>query len=76
MTAPESQFLPAITHQLPEEYTQLLGELNREVSTTNPEDVLQFCANFFNKKLEEQRVRFMSDLLGRKGAGERVEGKP
>lgn len=36
-------------------YTQLLNELNKEIAQRQPEDVLQFCASFFAKKLEQER---------------------
>lgn len=34
----------------------LLEELERQVSQHQPSDVLQFCANHFNKKLESERT--------------------
>ncbi|KAI8140703.1 camp-dependent protein kinase regulatory subunit [Fennellomyces sp. T-0311] len=37
------------------EYNDLLAELHAPGGT---DDVLQFCANFFNHKLEEQRIAF------------------
>lgn len=39
-----------------DEYTQLLTELHTDYCRDQPEDVLQYCANFFNRKLEEQRA--------------------
>ncbi|BFZ57444.1 hypothetical protein PYCC9005_004496 [Savitreella phatthalungensis] len=36
-------------------YTDLLNELNKEVSQRQPDDVLQFCAAFFLRKLDEER---------------------
>lgn len=39
-----------------DEYTQLLTELHNEYCTEQPADVLQFCSNFFIRKLEEQRL--------------------
>ncbi|KAG0173356.1 hypothetical protein DFQ30_008229 [Apophysomyces sp. BC1015] len=41
-----------------DEYTQLLTELHSDYCRDQPEDVLQYCANFFNRKLEEQRIIF------------------
>lgn len=38
-----------------DEYTHLLTELHESYCQDQPADVLQYCANFFNKKLEEQR---------------------
>ncbi|KAI9277783.1 cyclic nucleotide-binding-like protein [Sporodiniella umbellata] len=42
-----------------DEYTQLLTELHEVYCKDQPEDVLQYCSNFFNKKLEEQRVMYL-----------------
>ncbi|KAI8142610.1 cAMP dependent protein kinase regulatory subunit [Fennellomyces sp. T-0311] len=39
-----------------DEYTQLLTDLHTDYCRDQPEDVLQYCANFFNRKLEEQRA--------------------
>jgi cAMP-dependent protein kinase regulator len=44
---------------LPAAYTDALDALNREISRENPTDVLQFCANFFNRRLEAQRAEFL-----------------
>ncbi|KAI7899092.1 cyclic nucleotide-binding-like protein [Cokeromyces recurvatus] len=44
------QFAPYI-----DEYTQVLTELHEAFYKDQPDDVLQYCANFFHKKLEEQR---------------------
>lgn len=40
---------------LPANYTALLNDLSRDVARVHPVDPLQFCANWFNTKLEEQR---------------------
>jgi cAMP-dependent protein kinase regulator len=45
---------------LPTEYTTLLNELNRTIHRERPRDILQFCANWFNKRLEEQRVELIN----------------
>ncbi|KAI8377997.1 camp-dependent protein kinase regulatory subunit [Radiomyces spectabilis] len=39
-----------------DEYTQLLTDLHNQYCRDQPEDILQYCANFFNRKLEEQRT--------------------
>lgn len=39
-----------------DEYTQLLTDLHNEYCIEQPADVLQFCSNFFIRKLEEQRM--------------------
>ncbi|CDR44283.1 CYFA0S14e01640g1_1 [Cyberlindnera fabianii] len=40
---------------LPKDYVTELNELNKEVLRQQPADVLQFCANYFLGRLEEQR---------------------
>ncbi|KAG2219809.1 hypothetical protein INT45_001141 [Circinella minor] len=47
-----------------DEYTQLLTELHSDYCRDQPEDVLQYCANFFNRKLEEQRVMLREQQRG------------
>ncbi|CCG83066.1 cAMP-dependent protein kinase regulatory subunit [Taphrina deformans PYCC 5710] len=37
-------------------HTDLLNELNKEVIKNNPTDILQFCATFFQRKLEQERA--------------------
>jgi hypothetical protein len=39
-----------------EEYTALINELNNQVAEHHPEDLVQFCATFFLKKLEDERA--------------------
>ncbi|KAI9824926.1 MAG: hypothetical protein M1832_001531 [Thelocarpon impressellum] len=43
---------------LPPEYVNELSGLNREVLRARPADVLQFCANYFQRRLESQRAEF------------------
>ncbi|KAI9493234.1 camp-dependent protein kinase regulatory subunit [Zychaea mexicana] len=46
------------------EYNDLLAELHAHYCQAGgPQDVLQFCANFFNHKLEEQRAAFRQEKL-------------
>ncbi|KAF9182715.1 hypothetical protein BGZ51_004481 [Haplosporangium sp. Z 767] len=45
---------------LPQAYAEILNDLNQKVISAQPQDVLQFCANYFNQKLEEQRARFLT----------------
>ncbi|KAI9485990.1 MAG: camp-dependent protein kinase regulatory subunit [Benjaminiella poitrasii] len=45
-----------------DEYTQLLTELHVEYCKEQPEDVLQFCSNFFIRKLEEQRAAHRNNI--------------
>jgi cAMP-dependent protein kinase regulator len=51
-------FLPQFKLPPTEEYTQLLTELHEIYCQDQPEDVLQYCFNFFNNKLQEQRADF------------------
>ncbi|PPJ54807.1 hypothetical protein CBER1_04068 [Cercospora berteroae] len=44
---------------LPSDYTNEIGALNREVLKHQPKDILQFCANFFQRRLESQRAEFL-----------------
>ncbi|KAI8375561.1 cyclic nucleotide-binding-like protein [Blakeslea trispora] len=55
----EDQLFQQFTFSHADEYTQLLTELHEVYCNDHPEDVLQYCANFFNKKLEEQRLSFL-----------------
>ncbi|TVY32497.1 cAMP-dependent protein kinase regulatory subunit [Lachnellula occidentalis] len=43
----------------PAAYLQEIESLNTEVSKSHPTDILQFCANFFAKRLETQRAEFL-----------------
>ncbi|OLL25263.1 cAMP-dependent protein kinase regulatory subunit [Neolecta irregularis DAH-3] len=42
-------------------YTAILNELNRDISRAQPKDIIQFCANFFNRKLESERAERMAN---------------
>ncbi|KAF2475548.1 camp-dependent protein kinase A regulatory subunit [Lindgomyces ingoldianus] len=44
---------------LPPDYSNEISALNREVLKAKPQDVLQFCANFFLRRLESQRAEFL-----------------
>ncbi|KAI6047318.1 cyclic nucleotide-binding-like protein [Pisolithus marmoratus] len=44
-------------------FESLIADLTRDVHRAQPRDALQFCANWFNLRLEEQRTR-MRDVLG------------
>ncbi|KAL7274825.1 hypothetical protein RUND412_002256 [Rhizina undulata] len=44
---------------LPTLYVNEVDALNREVLKSKPTDILQFCANFFNRRLESQRAEFL-----------------
>ncbi|KAG0744219.1 hypothetical protein G6F62_008110 [Rhizopus arrhizus] len=53
---PMFQFTPQT-----DEYTQLLTELHAEYCSEQPSDALQFCFNFFMRKLEAQRRTYRSE---------------
>lgn len=44
---------------LPSAYLKEIESLNREVLKTAPTDILQFCANYFNRRLESERAQFL-----------------
>jgi len=44
---------------LPSDYSNEIRALDREVLKHNPKDLLQFCANFFLRRLESQRAEFL-----------------
>ncbi|KAF3918801.1 hypothetical protein AA313_de0204459 [Arthrobotrys entomopaga] len=52
---------------LPAAYIHERTVLEREIQKQGPTDVLQFCANHFNKRLESQRAEFL--LSGANAAG-------
>lgn len=41
---------------LPSSYSAILSDLNREVLRSQPSDPLQFCANWFASRLEQERA--------------------
>lgn len=49
--------------------TNELNQLQKEIIGKNPVDVLQFCANYFNAKLELQRSQLWSQQIKAKAAG-------
>ncbi|KAK5114577.1 hypothetical protein LTR85_010154 [Meristemomyces frigidus] len=52
--------------QLPPDYVNERSALDREIAKQAPSDILQFCANFFQRRLESQRHEF---LLSRHSSG-------
>lgn len=44
----------------PTSYSDEIDALNREMIRVKPVDVLQFCANYFNRRLETQRTDFIT----------------
>lgn len=53
-------------------YAELVADLTRDVQRAQPRDVLQYCANWFNTRLQEQRTRirdaFQAQAFGRPSA--------
>ena len=44
---------------LPPDYSNEIAALDREILKHKPNDILQFCASFFNRRLESQRAEFL-----------------
>lgn len=44
---------------LPSPYLDEIESLNREVLKATPTDILQFCANYFARRLETERAQFL-----------------
>jgi cAMP-dependent protein kinase regulator len=44
---------------LPSAYLEEIESLSQEVLKTAPTDILQFCANYFGRRLETQRTQFL-----------------
>ncbi|TKA60220.1 hypothetical protein B0A55_12425, partial [Friedmanniomyces simplex] len=42
----------------PQDFTREIAALEREVLKQQPADILQFCSNFFHRRLESQRAEF------------------
>ncbi|CCM04860.1 uncharacterized protein FIBRA_07053 [Fibroporia radiculosa] len=51
-------------------FDSLVADLTRDVNRVQPKDALQFCANWFQSRLEEQRVR-MRDVLSQRPSSAR-----
>ncbi len=46
-------------------YEQLVDDLTRDVHRAQPRDPLQYCANWFQSRLEEQRIRLRDVAIDR-----------
>lgn len=44
---------------LPSAYLEEIESLNQEVLKAAPTDILQFCANYFSRRLESERAQFL-----------------
>lgn len=58
MSNPQQQFI-----------SDELSQLQKEIISKNPQDVLQFCANYFNTKLQAQRSELWSQQAKAEAAG-------
>lgn len=56
---------------LPPSFKNEINALEREISKAQPKDVLQYCADFFNRRLASQRAEF--HLAGNKSNGGMAE---
>lgn len=56
-------------HQQQQLVTDELVKLQKEIIAKNPPDVLQFCANYFNSKLQAQRSQLWSQQAKANAAG-------
>lgn len=54
---------------MPSTFRQLIEALTRDVERVQPKDALQFCANWFQSRLEEQRTRTRDTLTRRSSMG-------
>jgi cAMP-dependent protein kinase regulator len=61
--------------RLPLAYQNEITTLNREILKHQPADIVQFCANFFNHRLEAERTAFLHPQLQRSPAGDQ-QGPP
>ncbi|KAF5847578.1 hypothetical protein GGP41_000275 [Bipolaris sorokiniana] len=50
---------PTALMSLPPDYSNEISTLDREILKHKPHDILQFCANFFNRRLESQRTEYL-----------------
>jgi cAMP-dependent protein kinase regulator len=54
---------------LPPDYANEISALDREILKHQPNDILQFCANFFNRRLESQRTEYLLSHSNQQGRG-------
>lgn len=50
-------------------FDSLIADLTRDIHRAQPKDTLQFCATWFQSRLEEQRARMRDSLSRRTSAG-------
>ncbi|KAF8529220.1 camp-dependent protein kinase regulatory subunit [Hysterangium stoloniferum] len=51
-------------------FEQLIADLTRDFNRVQPKDTLQYCSNWFQHRLEEQRARMRDTLAGRSSQAE------
>lgn len=61
---------------LPTEFVDEIGVLSQKVSTSYPPDILQFCADHFNARLGEERIKLLSPNMSNPFANEAVNTFP
>ncbi|KAI9735925.1 MAG: hypothetical protein M1834_001391 [Cirrosporium novae-zelandiae] len=77
LTTPLSLFPSDNTFMsLPDTYTHELNTLNRQVLENKPDDILQFCANYFNRRLESQRVEHLLSLQDQSSSAKSSRNAP
>ncbi|CAG8976310.1 hypothetical protein HYALB_00005716 [Hymenoscyphus albidus] len=60
----------------PNAYLQEIEKLNREILDSQPKDILQFCANFFARRLELERTELLyTHSIDRKMSGTTFPGR-
>ena len=59
--------LRSLKNQTMSTFDTLVQDLTRDVNRAQPKDALQFCANWFQARLEEQRAR-TRDILARRSS--------
>lgn len=53
--------IQTITMALPVAYTKEIQDLNSQVLRSRPQDILQFCADFFTTRLASERIKLLTE---------------
>ncbi|KAI8910536.1 hypothetical protein PhCBS80983_g02664 [Powellomyces hirtus] len=53
---------------VPADFPEILKDLNKEILRSQPHDIFQFCSNYFQRKLEEQRTQLVQLSSGHQEA--------
>lgn len=53
--------IQTITMALPVAYTKEIQDLNSQVLRARPQDILQFCADFFTTRLAAERIKLLTE---------------